>query len=193
MPALTKTLALKVTIVIVAGSFAFTGASAAAAYNGILQASLQESTDALIGETAPDPDAVTDDATVTETDVTETDGDDSTDDPTAEPGSVGPKVEGKSFHGLCNAYAHGGLGEKSTARGNLVAAAGGEDNVSLFCLTVEFPGKSAKHQLSATPSPEEPEAPEAPEAAEETQKSSTEKSGHASGKADNNGKSQRNR
>lgn len=187
MQALTKTLALKVTIVIVAGSVALTGASAAAAYNGILQASLQESVDALVGETAPDPDAATEDATVTETDGTETGGEESTDDPTAEPDSVGAEVKGKSFHGLCNAYAHGGLGEKSTARGNLVAAAGGEDNVSLFCLTVEFPGKSAKHQLSPTPSPEDPEDPE------ETQKSSTEKSGHGSGNADKNGKSQRDR
>lgn len=110
---------------------------------------------------------------------------------TEEPGSppastpVGPDATGPAAVGLCNAYAHGGLGSESTAYQALVNAAGGETSISIYCDTVPAPEDEADE-----------DAPEAPAAgsgeeqvAQQGQDQAPVQKGHA-GNQSNNGNKQ---
>jgi hypothetical protein len=60
---------------------------------------------------------------------------------------VGPDVSGPAAQGLCTAYAHatrdGSAADRSVAFGNLVAAAGGAQNVAAFCSAAGVPSVAA--------------------------------------------------
>jgi len=56
--------------------------------------------------------------------------------PSTSAAAVGPDATGPAAFGLCNAFTHGGLGAKSTARAALVKAAGGESRIVSYCADV---------------------------------------------------------
>ena len=56
--------------------------------------------------------------------------------PSSSSAAVGPDATGPAAFGLCNAFTHGGLGAKSTARAALVKAAGGESRIVSYCADV---------------------------------------------------------
>jgi hypothetical protein len=100
-------------------------------------------------------------ASSTTTDDPTTD-DPTTDDPTStEPApsgpssAVGPDAGGAAAFGLCTAWSHvtasGTQAEKSVAFRNLVAAAGGSDNVAAYCAAVEHPGQGATKSPATHP------------------------------------------
>lgn len=163
MSLLTAALATKIAAVLLATGVTVTGATAAVAYTGVLPDSLQQSAHDLIGAPSPTTgteteteaddiaDTETEDVADTDTD-TDTPGDEETADPTA-PG--GPDATGSAAYGLCNAYAHGGLNETSTAYAALETTAGGADGIADYCATIPAHGKSAKNNPTetATPSP----------------------------------------
>lgn len=73
---------------------------------------------------------------------------DGSESPAAEP-TRGPDATGPAKHGLCTAWAHGGLTAEKAVAGpagnapsaNLVEAAGGADKVAEYCADVLKPGK----------------------------------------------------
>ena len=79
-----------------------------------------------------------------------------TGDPTS-PASVpvGPDATGPAAVGLCNAYAHGGLNETSTAFAALAEAAGGESGIEDYCATVPAPEDDADDTEAPEEAPEE--------------------------------------
>ena len=122
--------ALGARLVAAAGATALAtlGAGVAAAYTGVLPASLQRFAHDTIA--APPVHA-------------------SSAGPRAQHTSnpVGPSATGAAAYGLCQAYqqaqAHGSAAQKSVAFGNVARAAGGADQVSAFCASVKKPGASA--------------------------------------------------
>jgi hypothetical protein len=126
---------------VVAGLALVAAGGGAAAYAGALPASLQAAAHTVIGAPASDEQS-SDDATV---EPTGSPTDTPTDTPTGSPSSsathgVGPDATGPAAFGLCNAWAHGGLGAASVAYRNLSAAAGGPDGIGAYCATVTKPG-----------------------------------------------------
>jgi hypothetical protein len=157
VPLLTARLATKIAVGLLACGVAAGGATAAAAYTGTLPVSLQQTAHDTIG--APEPtigqsDGTTDDSTATPTPTStetpdptptprETPGPSEKSAPTTAPKAGGPDATGPAAHGLCNAYAHGGLSATSTAYAALVKAAGDASSITSYCATIPAPGKSA--------------------------------------------------
>ncbi len=122
------------------------GGGATAAFAGDLPAPLQTVAHRTLG--APAPSLAADEASGeasgsddagTESS-TETGSETSTETQAASPTSAdlpaGPETAGPAASGLCTAYTHGGLATISVAYRNLVTAAGGEDGLSAYCVTV---------------------------------------------------------
>jgi hypothetical protein len=135
---------------LLAGGVVASGATAAAAYTGTLPVSLQQAAHDTIG--APEPTSsesagTTDDSTATPTPTptptpSETPAPTEKPAPTTAPKADGPDATGPAAHGLCTAYAHGGLSATSTAYAALVKAAGGASTITSYCATIPAPGKS---------------------------------------------------
>jgi hypothetical protein len=147
---LTATLATKIVIGVLAGGVAATGATTAAAYTGTLPVALQQAAHDTIGAPAP---------TTSETELAAVDPT-ATPDPTGTPAPAkasklgGPDATGPAAHGLCNAYAHGGLSATSTAYAALVRAAGDAGTITSYCATIPAPGKAAAtHPETSEPTP----------------------------------------
>ena len=58
---------------------------------------------------------------------------------------VGPDATGPAAHGLCTAFAHGGLNATSTAYASLASAAKGASNIATYCATIPKKGPKATH------------------------------------------------
>jgi hypothetical protein len=161
MSLLTARLATKIAVGLLAGGVVASGATAAAAYTGTLPVSLQQAAHDTIG--APEPtisesDGTTDESTATPTPTptpSETPAPTDKPAPTTAPKAGGPDATGPGAHGLCNAYAHGGLSATSTAYAALVKAAGGASTITSYCATIPAPGKSgADHPATSEPTPQ---------------------------------------
>ena len=87
-----------------------------------------------------------------------------TDGPTVEPTAVrtattkpaGPDATGPAAHGLCTAFARGGLNATSTAYASLASAAKGASNIATYCATIPKPGPEATHGPDSNDSTQAP-------------------------------------
>ena len=146
----------KVAIGLLAGSAVVVGGAGVAAYADLLPVAAQQVAHDSIG--APLPRSERSEAP--------TDG--STAEPTAEPTEtnkpVGPDATGPAAHGLCTAFAHGGLNATSTAYASLASAAKGASNIATYCATIPKKGPKATHGPESNDPAKAPkeEAPKTP-------------------------------
>ena len=127
----------KVAIGLLAGTAVVVGGAGVAAYADLLPVAAQQVAHDSIGAPLPR----------TERSEASTDG--PTVEPTAKPikttKPVGPDATGPAAHGLCTAFAHGGLNVSSTAYASLASAAKGASNIASYCATIPKPGPKATH------------------------------------------------
>lgn len=171
MSVLMSTLATKVVVGILAGGIAVTGAGAV--YASTLPAAWQPNANDTVGAPAPTTLTEVDETPATNAEAEAEDTDSST---TLKPTPVGPEATGPAAHGLCTAFAHGGLSSQSTAYAALVEASGDESGIDGYCATVAVPGASKDDSSSTTPDPSAP-------APKEKDKGSAHKPEHAPGKS----------
>ncbi len=128
LPLLRSVLSARLAAAAAAGALTLGGA-AAAAFAGVLPASVQKLAHDTIGAPASHPSAP------------------------ATP--VGPQATGKAAFGLCTAYAHvkahGTAKQKAVAFRNLAAAAGGAANVTAYCAAVAHPGATTSGAPTSHP------------------------------------------
>jgi len=152
----------KIAASLLAGALVIGGGAGAAAYANVLPTPLQETAHDLIGAPAPEIAATESESDETEADETASDesvsdeteseseetasDENESDDSSTKASRVGPDVRGHAAYGLCQAYAHGGLGVSSTPYASFVVAADGEANIAAYCAEVTKPGKSAAHR-----------------------------------------------
>jgi hypothetical protein len=128
-PLLASLLSAKAAAAVAAAAVTLGGGAVAAAYTGVLPASMQK----LAHDTIGAPQATHSASPA----------------PSGSP--VGPDATGHAAYGLCTAYAHlkahGSAKQKAVAFRNLVTAAGGAANVTAYCAGVAHPGsaQSAGH------------------------------------------------
>jgi hypothetical protein len=128
-PLLASLLSAKAAAAVAAAAVTLGGGAVAAAYTGVLPASMQK----LAHDTIGAPQATHSASPA----------------PSGSP--VGPDAAGRAAYGLCTAYAHlkshGSAQQKAVAFRNLVTAAGGAANVTAYCAGVAHPGaaQSAGH------------------------------------------------
>lgn len=130
----------KVAIGLLAGSAVVAGGAGVAAYADLLPLAAQQVAHDSIGAPLP------------RSEKSEVPTDGSTTEPTPEPTKtakpIGPDAAGPAAHGLCTAFAHGGLGKSSTAYASLASAAKGASNIATYC------AKIPKQKLKVTHGPE---------------------------------------
>jgi hypothetical protein len=112
---------------------AIAAVAAGAAYTGSLPTRLQNVAHETIGAPARDAKAQRPEAT-SKPHPSRSAGDDK-----------GLDATGAAAHGLCTAFAAGGLPTTSTAYQSLAEAAGGADDIEAYCATVAKPGASSTH------------------------------------------------
>ena len=127
----------KVAIGLLAGSAVVVGGAGVAAYADLLPVAAQQVAHDSIGAPLP------------RSEKSEAPTDGSTAEPTAEPTEtnkpVGPDATGPAAHGLCTAFAHGGLNATSTAYASLASAAKGASNIATYCAAIPKKGPKATH------------------------------------------------
>jgi len=127
----------KVAIGLLAGSAVVAGGAGVAAYADLLPLAAQQVAHDSIGAPLP------------RTEKSQVSTDRSTAEPTPEPTATaklaGPDAMGPAAHGLCTAFAHGGLNVSSTAYVSLASAARGASNIATYCAKVPKPGPKATH------------------------------------------------
>jgi hypothetical protein len=132
-PLLAPLLSAKLAAAAVAAAVALGGA-AAAAYAGVLPASIQKLAHDTIGAPPAAPGAQ----------------------PTRSATPAGPAATGRAAYGLCTAYEHmkehGTAAQKAVAFRNLAAAAGGAANVTAYCAGAAHPGATPSGKPSTHPS-----------------------------------------
>ena len=141
----------KVAIGLLAGSAVVVGGAGVAAYADLLPTAAQQVAHDSIGAPLPRTGrslAPTDEPTVAPTAVR-----------TATTKPVGPDATGPAAHGLCTAFAHGGLNVASTAYASLASAASGASNIATYCGTIPKPGPKATHGPQSNDSTRAPKLP----------------------------------
>ena len=126
----------KVAIGLLAGSAVVVGGAGVAAYADLLPVAAQQVAHDSIGAPLPRSErseAPTDGSTAEPAEPTETNK------------PVGPDATGPAAHGLCTAFAHGGLNATSTAYASLASAAKGASNIATYCATIPKKGPKATH------------------------------------------------
>jgi hypothetical protein len=119
---LASLLSAKAAAAVAATAVTLGGGAVAAAYTGVLPASMQKLAHDTIGAPPATPSAS----------------------PARSGSPVGPNAAGHAAYGLCTAYAHltahGSAQQKAVAFRNLATAAGGAANVTAYCAAVAHPG-----------------------------------------------------
>ena len=138
----------KLAIGLLAGTAVVVGGAGVAAYADLLPTAAKQVAHDSIGAPLP------------RTERTEAPTDGPTGEPTAAPTAttkpVGPDATGPAAHGLCTAFAHGGLNVSSTAYASLASAAKGASNIATYCSTIPKQGPKATHGSESTDSTQEP-------------------------------------